>query len=40
MNEIFYKLTDFEEKMREIALKAATGEYGKVGNKQGMNLDV
>ena len=40
MNAVFSKLSDFEERMRAIALQAARGEFGKVGNKSGLDLEV
>jgi hypothetical protein len=40
MNNIFAQLRDFEEKMREIALKAAMGEYGSVGNRANLDLHI
>jgi F0F1-type ATP synthase membrane subunit b/b' len=40
MNNIFTQLRDFEEKMREIALKAAIGEYGSVGNRANLDLHI
>lgn len=40
MHSIFCQLQDFEVKMREIALKAAQGEYGNVGNRAGLDLHI
>ena len=40
MNQVYSGLHNFEERMREIALQAATGEYGKVGNRAGLDLHV
>lgn len=40
MNNIFSSLSNFEEKMKEIALQAATGDFGRVGNKAGLDLNV
>ena len=40
MNTVYSSLQGFEERMREIALQAASGNYGKVGNKAGLDLNV
>lgn len=40
MNQVYSGLHNFEERMREIALQAATGEFGKVGNRAGLDLHV
>ena len=40
MNTVYSSLQGFEERMREIALQAASGNYGKVGNKAGLDHNV
>lgn len=40
INAIFNQLSDFEIKMREIALKAAQGEYGNIANRAKIDLDI